>query len=96
MGATQTPASAPHVADITQLASAGHAPTLPRFGEKDEVTTTSHPSGVKLAMAQIIRYMRDGRNLGPLSVLLIVALYSLLLSPHLPAPIHDYIYHIAH
>ncbi len=52
-------------------------------------------SGVKLAMQQIFRHLREGRNIGPMSVLVLVVIYSLL-SPHLPAPIHDYIYHIAH
>jgi hypothetical protein len=46
-------------------------------------------------MQHIFEYLREGRNLGPLSVLVLVLIYSLL-SPHLPAPIHDYIYHIAH
>src|SRR5260370_42036373 len=64
---------------------------LPKNGDVLEIYAVGHPSVVKLGMDRVLQYVRDGRNLGPLSVLLIVALYSLL-NPHLPAPIHDYIY----
>jgi hypothetical protein len=50
---------------------------------------------VKSGMERIFQHLREGRNLGPLSILALVLIYSLL-SPHLPAPIHNYIYHIAH
>lgn len=46
-------------------------------------------------MARIFHHLGEGRNAGPLSVLALVLIYALL-SPYFPAPIHDYIYHIAH
>jgi hypothetical protein len=64
-------------------------------GLKLPVTTEIGSEGVKSGMERILQHLREGRNLGPLSILVFVLLYSLL-SPHLPAPIHDYIYHIAH
>lgn len=51
-------------------------------------------SGV-LAMERIRQHLRAGSTLGPLSVLLILVVYSLL-SPLLPPVVHDYIYHILH
>ncbi len=68
---------------------------LPKNGSGLEISAMRQPSVVQLGMGRILQYVRDGRNLGPLSVLLIVAIYSLL-SSHLPTPIHDYIYHILH
>jgi len=53
------------------------------------------PSKLGLAGHLILGYLSDSRNLGPLSVLIILAIYSLL-SPLLPAPVHEYIYHILH
>ena len=44
---------------------------------------------------RIPHFLLEGRTLGPLSVLLILAVYSLL-SPLLPPAIHAYIYHILH
>jgi hypothetical protein len=41
------------------------------------------------------RFLLEGRTLGPLSVLLILALYSLL-SPLLSPSIHEYVYRILH
>jgi hypothetical protein len=64
-------------------------------GLKLPATTETRGHGVNLPMERILQHLREGRNLGPLSILVFVLLYSLL-SPHLPAPIHDYIYHIAH
>ena len=40
-------------------------------------------------------FLLEGRTLGPLSVLFILGLYSLL-SPLLPPAFHEYIYHILH
>jgi len=69
--------------------------SLPKNSSKLEIAASSGPYVVKLGMDRILQYMRDGRNLGPLSVLLVVVIYSLL-SSHLPTPIHDCIYHIVH
>lgn len=44
---------------------------------------------------RIPHFLLDGGTLGPLSVLLILALYSLL-SPLLSPAVHAYIYHILH
>ncbi len=82
--ATQAPSRAPDT-DVT----------LPWDGKGPIYAGVRYVHGVKLAMQHIFEYLREGRNLGPLSVLVLVLIYSLL-SPHLPAPIHDYIYHIAH
>lgn len=49
----------------------------------------------KPAQRIIPRFLLEGRTIGPLSVLLILALYSLL-SPLLSPAIHEYIYHILH
>src|ERR1700679_3504569 len=68
---------------------------LPRCGPERESATRPALHRVQLVMQSILQHFRDWRNLGPLSVLLLVVIYSLL-SPYLPAPIHDYIYHIAH
>jgi hypothetical protein len=43
----------------------------------------------------IPHFLLEGRTLGPLAVLFILALYSLL-SPLLSPAIHEYIYHILH
>jgi hypothetical protein len=53
------------------------------------------PSKFGLGGHRILSYLSDSRNLGPISVLIILAIYSLL-SPLLPAPVHEYIYHILH
>ena len=45
------------------------------------------------AMEPIFHSLREGRTLGPLSVLLILVVY-FLLSPLLSPAIHEYIYHI--
>jgi hypothetical protein len=80
---------------ILETATKGKTDPLPRY--RGPVNSASRPErrGVQLAMHQMLHHLREGRNLGPLSVLLAVLIYSLL-SPHLPAPIHDFIYHIAH
>jgi hypothetical protein len=52
-------------------------------------------SKLEKPMHRIPRFLLEGRTLGPLSVLLILALYSLL-SPLLSPAIHEYIYHILH
>jgi hypothetical protein len=49
----------------------------------------------KPAQRIIPHFLLEGRTLGPLSVLLILALY-LLLSPLLSPAFHEYIYHILH
>lgn len=49
----------------------------------------------KPALRMIPHFLLEGRNLGPLSVLLILLLYSLL-SPLLSPAIHEYISHILH
>ncbi len=67
------------------------SPSKEKFGSTDPPLPTA---GYYLT-DQILQHLREGRNLGPLAVLLIVLIYSLL-SPHLPTPIHDYIYSIAH
>jgi hypothetical protein len=46
-------------------------------------------------MEPILQRLRQGSTLGPLCVFALVLIYSLL-SSRLPAPIHAYIYHIAH
>jgi hypothetical protein len=69
--------------------------TLPTNGRPSLFASAAHTSRVKLIMQRLFQYLSEGRNTGPLLVLVIVLIYSLL-SPHLPAPIHDYIYHIAH
>ena len=43
----------------------------------------------------IFHHLREGRNVGPLSVLLMLLAY-FWLSPLLPATVHEYIYHILH
>jgi hypothetical protein len=53
------------------------------------------PSKLELAGHVILSYLSDSHNLGPLSVLIILAIYSLL-SPSLPASVREYIYHILH
>jgi hypothetical protein len=49
----------------------------------------------KVTQLTIPRFLLEGRTLGPLSVLILLALYSLL-SPLLSPAIHEYIYHILH
>ncbi len=49
----------------------------------------------KPAQRLIPDFLLEGRTIGPLSVLIILALYSLL-SPLLSPAIHEYIYHILH
>jgi hypothetical protein len=78
---------------LPEVASQIGNTTLPKNGSGLEITAIHKPSVVQLVMHGVFTYLRQGRNLGPISVLLIVLIYSLL-SPHLPAPIHDYIYHI--
>ena len=68
---------------------------LLRCGEIPDSASQPTRHGVQLAMHALLRRLSEGRNLGPLVVLVAVVIYSLL-SPYLPAPIHDYIYHIAH
>jgi hypothetical protein len=80
---------------VRNAATNSERSTLPKNGFERVDTTHSEVSGVQLGMQQILHHLREGRNLGPLMVLLAVLIYSLL-SPYLPAPIHDYIYHIAH
>jgi hypothetical protein len=61
-----------------------------------QAVANEHPQrGVKVVMERILHRLRDGRTLGPLSVLLILLVYSLL-SPLLPPSVHEYIYHILH
>lgn len=48
-----------------------------------------------LSMGRVLQHLHEGRTLGPLSVLLILLVYSLL-SPLLPPTVHEYIYHILH
>jgi hypothetical protein len=52
-------------------------------------------SKVEKSTQRIPHFLLEGRTLGPLSVLLILALYSLL-SPLLSPAIHQYIYRILH
>lgn len=52
-------------------------------------------SGAGVFMERILHYLREGRTLGPISILLILLVYSLL-SPLLPPMVHEYIYHILH
>jgi hypothetical protein len=49
----------------------------------------------KLTQRTTPHFLLEGRTLGPLSVLILLALYSLL-SPLLSPAIHGYIYHILH
>lgn len=60
-----------------------------------EMVLQKMESASKSQKMQIPQFLREGRTLGPLSVLLILALYTLL-SPLLPPAIHAYIYHILH
>ena len=61
-----------------------------------EMVMHSHmESNIEKSTQRIPRFLLEGSTLGPLSVLLILVLYSLL-SPLLPPAIHDYIYHILH
>jgi hypothetical protein len=83
------------VAEIAANSTALDRHRSPTNGLELPATTETGGQGVKLPMERILQHLREGRNLGPLSILIFVLLYSLL-SPHLPAPIHDYIYHIAH
>ena len=85
----------PDVAEIAANSTVSKLHQNHTNGLELPVTTKFRGDGVKLAMERILQHLREGRNLGPLSMLVLVLLYSLL-SPHLPAPIHDYIYHIAH
>jgi hypothetical protein len=52
-------------------------------------------SKIEKPMQRIPHFLLEGRTLGPLSVLLILALYSLL-SPLLSPEVHEYIYRILH
>jgi len=56
---------------------------------------TKMESKIEKPTQRIPHFLLEGRTLGPLSVLLILALYSLL-SPLLSPAIHEYIYHILH
>ena len=61
-----------------------------------EMNIHSHMESKTEKPAQRIpHFLLEGRTLGPLSVLLILALYTLL-SPLLSPSIHEYIYHILH
>ena len=51
--------------------------------------------GAGVFMERILHHLREGRTLGPISILLILLVYSLL-SPLLPPMVHEYIYHILH
>jgi hypothetical protein len=63
---------------------------------KTEMTTRSQmQSNADKSTGWIPHFLLEGRTLGPLSVLLILVLYSLL-SPMLPPAFHEYIYHILH
>ncbi len=55
----------------------------------------SAESRVRAAMDRIMHHLREGSTLGPLSVLLILLMYTLV-SPFLPQVFHDYVYHILH
>jgi len=76
-----------------------HAPdtdvTLRTNGSGKRFAIVPRLAKIKLAMDRFFRNMAKPQTVGPLTVFLIVVIYSLL-SPHLPAPIHDYIYHILH
>jgi len=85
----------PEIAEIAANSTATQFHRKQSNGLELPGTTEIGGNGVKLAMERILRHLREGRNLGPLSLLLLMLLYSFL-SPHLPAPIHDYIYRIAH
>ena len=61
-----------------------------------EMALHSHMESKQDKFSQRIpRFLLAGRTLGPLSVLLLLALYALL-SPLLSPAIHEYIYHILH
>jgi hypothetical protein len=61
-----------------------------------EMAIHSHmESKVGESTQRIPHFFLEGRTLGPLSVLLILAIYSLL-SPLLSPAVHEYIYHILH
>lgn len=61
-----------------------------------EMAMHSHmESKIEKSTQRIPHFLLEGRTLGPLSVLLILMLYSLL-SPLLSPAIHEYIYHILH
>jgi len=63
--------------------------------ETERILHLSMESKVEKPTQRIPHFFLEGRTLGPLSVLLILALYSLL-SPLLSPAIHEYIYHILH
>ena len=63
--------------------------------ETERILRLSMESKLEKPMQRIPHFLLEGRTLGPLSVLLILALYSLL-SPLLSPAIHEYIYHILH
>jgi len=63
--------------------------------ETDMIIRANMEPKSSLSMERILRRMHEGRILGPLSVLMILLLYSLL-SPLLPSTVHEYIYHILH
>jgi len=61
-----------------------------------EMAIRSHmESKTEESTHRIPHFLFEGRTLGPLSVLFILALYSLL-SPLLSPAVHEYIYHILH
>lgn len=91
----ETMETATPLREVVSEMHSSYVETLPTIEEQQDVATTPHRNGVQLTMQQMLHHLREGRNLGPLTVLLIVLIYSLL-SPHLPAPVHEYIYHIAH
>jgi hypothetical protein len=63
--------------------------------ETDMASRSHMESQIEKPAQRIPRFLLEGRTLGPLSVVLILALYSLL-SPLLSPGIHEYIYHILH
>jgi hypothetical protein len=63
--------------------------------ETERILRLSMETKLQQPTQRIPHFLLEGRTLGPLSVLLILALYSLL-SPLLSPAIHEYIYHILH
>lgn len=82
-----------HVVEFTEPSSLENV--LPKSNEQNLAAFELLLGKVKLGMQSVLQYLRKGKNLGPLTVFAIVLIYALL-SPHLPAPLRDYIYHIAH
>jgi hypothetical protein len=63
--------------------------------ETERILRLGMESKLEKPTQRIPQFLLEGRTLGPLSVLLILALYSLV-SPLLSPAIHEYIYHILH